>query len=167
MMITKENYDFLIESLSLKTNIQTNYYYSTNNSKFAMRIREIDDSFIFTLKEKQDGYKNEYEFSIKDNSLNDERITELLSRFSIQNPVYEGLMKTTRSIMNMKYGEFCLDKSEYLGITDYEIEYELYDASIDNNDEFMDLLKNNNLIYKESEKSKYGRFVEAKKWKLE
>lgn len=163
MMITKEIYDYYLSNLPLKTFVQINHYYSTDNPSFAMRTREIDNKILFTLKERKEGYKNEYEFEIKENNLNDSRIQELLEEFNINNPVYEGVMKTTRSILDLEYGEFCLDKNEYLDKVDYEIEYELYDANKDINDEFIELLNKANLKYERSYKSKYGRFKEEKK----
>lgn len=162
MMINKDIYDYYLLNLDLKTFTQINYYYSCDNPLFAMRTRLINNKILFTLKEKKDEYKNEYEFEIEENNLNDSRIQKLLKEFNINNPIYEGTMKTTRSILDLKYGEFCLDKNEYLNKVDYEIEYELYDVENDIHDEFIEILNKANLVYERSFKSKYGRFKEAK-----
>lgn len=162
MMITKDEYEFFLKNLPLDTHIQVNHYYSSNNPNIAIRTRIIDEKIIFTLKERGSDYRKEYEFEIEENNLNDQRIQDLLKEFNIDKTVYEGIMTTTRSTLELKYGEFCLDKSEYLGKVDFEIEYELYDATIDNKEEFLEILNKANLSYKKSYNSKYGRFKEAK-----
>lgn len=162
MMISKDIYDYYLKTLPLNTRVQINHYYSTNSKFIAIRTRLVDDKIIFTLKQTEESYKKEYEFEIKENNLSDNRIQELLKEFNIETPVYEGQMKTTRSTLDLKYGQFCLDKSEYFNKIDYEIEYELYDSNIDNKDEFIEILNKANLTYQRSYKSKYGRFKEEK-----
>jgi len=158
MMLEKNDYDNLLNKYHLIPFKQINHYYSTNNPKVAMRIRIIDDKYIFTLKYNQIEYKDEYEFEIKDNTLNDSRIQELLNKFNITNPEYLGSMTTYRAILKLEYGEICLDYNLYLNLVDYELEYELYDYQKEN-DEFNLFLKENNLIFNKSKRSKYGRFI--------
>ena len=56
--------------------------------------------------------------------------TELseLAGEKINNASYIGKLKTTRLKKKINQAELCLDKNEYLGITDYEIEIEYLDV---------------------------------------
>jgi len=163
MMIDEKTYNYYLNNLDLKTHIQINYYYLTSDNNKALRIRQIDNKYFFTMKIKELDYHKEYEFEIENNSLDNQKIQELLKEFNINNPKYIGQMKTTRSIHNYEYGEFCLDKSEYQGITDYELEFELYDYKIDNHDEFTKILDMQNLTYSKSPYTKFKRFLLTKK----
>jgi len=161
MMIDSKLYETLLKDLHLSPTLQTNYYYDTGLNNMAMRIRVINGINVFTLKVKQDGYKDEYEFIVDNNDLTDQKIIEVMNHFKIKNPKYLGRLDTQRSTLKMTYGELCIDHSIYFDKEDYEIEYELYDADKDINIEFLMLLKKYNLEFKESYKTKFGRFKEA------
>lgn len=161
MMINEELYDYYLNNLPLTTIHQTNHYYLTGSRSHACRIREIDGKYIFTLKVKLIDAKEEYEFEIKENSLNDPRIKELFNQFRLGEPEYIGDLICTRNYHDYKYGQFCLDRCEYLGKIDYEIEFELFDSNIDNKDELDKILQMKDLKYTKSYASKFGRFLEA------
>lgn len=156
MMIDEKIYDMLTQNQ--KSFHQTNFYY-TSNSNSGMRIREKGGKYIFTLKIRKDDYAEEYEFEIPENSLDNKRIKELLNNFNIKNPQYLGKMETQRTIIKLDDGEICIDKNSYLNEIDYEIEYELYDASIGNNQELLTYLKKYNLEYIPNTITKYARFL--------
>lgn len=161
MAISEEIYTKMLIDLNIEPFKQTNHYYYTYSKEHAMRIREIDNKFIFTLKVKGDGFKYEYEFEIKDNSLNDERIKELLNRFNIDKTFYLGYMDTYRATKDYNFGQLCLDKSMYLGKTDYELEFELFDYQNDDKSEFDELLSKYGLVFINNKTSKFKRFLDA------
>lgn len=141
---------------------QVNHYYDIVPSipNIAIRIRETNNIYIFTLKH-FDKVLYEYEFEVNDLSLNDDSINQLLNKFKIDKLVSIGSMTTRRSILKDQYGEFCIDKSEYNGLVDYEIEYELFDDKDDLVTHFNEWLKPFNLHYVSSGKSKIHRFKES------
>ena len=51
--------------------------------------------------------------------------------------------------------------SEYLNKTDYELEYELKDAKIDDFSTFEGILNNFGINYRPSKRSKFKRFIDA------
>lgn len=162
MMINEKEYNQIISDFCVTSFLQSNYYYSTGCKDKACRIRYINNQYIFTLKVSKYDYKEEYEFQIKDNSLDDERIQSLLEEFNISNLRYEGYMDTYRAIVNIENGELCIDKSLYNNQIDYELEYELLDPDKDTFGVFETILSRYNLTYKKSEKSKYKRFLDSK-----
>ena len=81
--------------------------------------------------------------------------------FHIEKPVYIGSMTTYRSTLEFEKGELCVYKSEYLNKTDYELEYELKDAKIDDFSTFEGILNNFGINYCPSKRSKFKRFIEA------
>lgn len=162
MMINKKEYENILFDYSVNPILQTNHYYRTGYKDKTARIRIIDNKYIFTLKVSKKDYKEEYEFEIKDNSLNDERIIELFKSFNITSVEYEGYMDTYRAIVKLENGELCIDKSIYNNSIDYELEYELLDPNKDTFYVFENVLKKYGLIYHKSEKSKYKRFLDTK-----
>lgn len=160
MMINEDVYNSLLNQLGVKPFRQVNYYYDVFNNECAVRIREVDNKHIFTLKTRGDGFKYEYEFEIKEKNFDDEKVQEVFKKFKITEYKYLGEMTTDRAIYKLTKGEICLDKSMYFDKTDYEIEYELFDYLDDGFKEFEELLKNNNLSYTKSPKSKYKRFLD-------
>lgn len=161
VMIDKTTYLKILDFYHLEPIKQINYYYNANKPYHAMRIREIAGKYIFTLKVKENNYHKEYEFEIKHNDINDQRIKELLNMFNIDKPEYIGSMTTYRAIKDFDNGELCIDKSEYLGHEDYEIEYELKDVNIVDFKTFEHILRENGLEYIPSKKSKFKRFLDA------
>jgi len=161
MMIDEDIYNILLSSLNIKPFLQTNYYYDVCDSKMAMRIRQINDKYYFTLKVKGDGFKYEYEFEIAGNNLDDPKVSEVLDKFKIKQYKYLGKMETYRAIYRMNDGELCVDKSIYNNVIDYELEYELDDYQKDTFNEFKELLNKYKLDFLESQKTKYRRFLET------
>lgn len=164
MMLTQTEYERILDDYGIEPFLQRNFYYATGQKDKTARIRFIDNKYLFTLKVSKNGYKEEYEFEINDNSLDDERIQKLFKDFEIENIEYQGYMDTYRAIVNVENGELCIDKSIYNSHIDYEIEYELKNPSIDTLDVLVKILKKYNLEYKRSEKSKYKRFLDSNKY---
>ena len=160
VMIDKHTYESLLKKLNIKPVRQVNYYYDVFNTRCATRIREREGKYLFTLKEKGDGFRYEYEFEIERNSLEDPKIKEVFDKFGITKYRYLGEMATERATYEFKKGELCLDASYYFDTEDYEIEFELYDYKDDGFEEFEEFLKDNNLVYVKSPRSKYKRFLD-------
>lgn len=160
MMIDEDIYYSLLQKLNIKPFRQINYYYDVYNRECAVRIREIDNKYLFTLKTRGDGFKYEYEFEIKEKNFDDPKVLEVFKKFNITKYKYLGEMTTDRAILKLQKGEICLDKSIYFDSIDYEVEYELFDYLDDGFIEFSMILKENNLEYIKSPKSKYRRFLD-------
>ena len=112
---------------------QINTYYDTEDmsiraSKGAMRIREKEGSFIFTLKKHSTEGLLEYECEVAANHssiFEQEDIQALLNSYQIEGPLHQiAELITDRAAIDTGFAELCFDISSYNGITDYEIEYE-------------------------------------------
>lgn len=163
MLLNKEEYISLLNNIDSNTYKQANYYYSSSSKIASFRIREIENKYIFTLKVKENDYHREYEFEISDNSLNDERISDLFKEFNISEYRYVGELITYRTDLKLSKGIISLDKNEYLGVTDYEIEYELYNYQDGDNSELINLLKKCNIKYIPNTITKRKRFGDVLK----
>jgi len=164
MMLNNSQYEALLKTLNSPVYKQINYYYSSNSKTTAFRIREINNQFFFTLKVKDSTNSHkEYEFEIDSNSLEDQRIKELFKEYNINDYKYVGDLITYRCDKKLEKGIISLDKNEYLGITDYEIEYELYNSTDGDNKDLIKLLNDNGIEYKENTVTKRKRFAIALK----
>ncbi|NLC97072.1 MAG: CYTH domain-containing protein [Erysipelotrichaceae bacterium] len=167
MLINESQFNKLKEEF--KSNIvldQVNHYYDTTpslyNKKMAVRIREVNNEYIFTLKRSTFEGQLEYEFLIDNLDINDKKIKELLSTFSIVETLkYLGSSRTIRHLYKDEYGELCLDKNTYNNLIDYEVEYELFDPNNDKLEHFKNILKKCDIEYKENKNSKLKRFIDS------
>ena len=161
-MISKEMYERILSDYQAVPFLQRNYYYSTGQRDKAARIRKINDIYLFTLKARQPDHRDEYEFEVSGNDPKDPRIVKLMNEFDIASLTYQGYMDTWRAIVQTENGELCIDRSEYNGQTDYELEYELHDPEYDTFSVFEKILARYGLTYRASSRSKCGRFLNAK-----
>ena len=136
MLVSKEQFDklcSLYENLNFIT--QTNTYYDTVNGdiqkkKGAMRIRERNGRFLFTLKMRQENLDGlcECECEVSENSvhaLQSEEIVQLLHEYQIEAAIIPlTTLVTKRAVVETENAELCFDISTYGSHTDYEIEYE-------------------------------------------
>lgn len=144
-MLTLEDYE-LIKQCYFKQSEpfkQTNYYIDTNNhdimsQKMALRIREKNHNYEMTLKVPQEVGLLEYNEIVEDIPKQGERlnkqylpenITEILNKFNIPlNDLRQlGDLTTYRLEKDIGTGLLVLDHSIYLGIEDYELEFEVKD----------------------------------------
>lgn len=162
--IDKETYQRLLKDLDIKRHtVQINHYYSAPKD-MGIRIREEDGTFEFTLKVKKADHMQEYNIKLIKNDVDDPEVKRLLANMNIEGIHYLGDLKTTRSDVCYPKAVMSIDKSEYLGMTDYEIEYELLDHEIDDIDDLKEVLKMND-IKMDQNTTKYGRFMAAKNGK--
>ena len=136
VLLTKEQFETLCNQFNdLKFVSQTNTYYDTKdfvirNKKGAMRIREKNNKYIFTLKMKDKNIDGLYECEceVRENSVHalySDEIQSLLKSYDIDGELIPLTTLTTRrAVINTGKAEICFDISTYNGITDYEIEYE-------------------------------------------
>lgn len=164
---------------------QINYYFDTDkfdlyNNFLMLRIREKNDKYILTLKvvKKFSGNirtADEIELPVKRNDI--QKLMDNPSGFISYYPeiektilqnakipfnklLYKGSMTTWRMRFLFNNLYFELDKNEYLGFFDYELECEIQD---DNSMEIVNkFLCENSIPSENGIKGKYERFVERR-----
>lgn len=170
MLLTKEEFETLLNNFPQAVfKKQCNTYYDTKThaiqkKKGAMRIREVDKKFIFTLKMHSEDGLLEFEKEVDENSLNvfkDIEIQNLLDKFHINGDLMKlTSLCTKRATIKTEFAEICFDISTYNGHTDYEIEYE-YKKEHDGLTVFQNILKDINLTYTSNCKSKIQRALDS------
>lgn len=166
-LLTQEEYERLISKFDTnKSDLQTNHYFDT--SRFSLkaidcsfRVRERN-SYEITLKRKK-GYqiietnlsitKEEFEELKETGYVHDDDLQEeLLSLIGTQKLVNFMSLSTLRHYLPYKSGVLFIDKSTYLGITDYEIEYEAKSYRDEGKKEFIEVINELGIQYKKAEK---------------
>ncbi len=170
ILVTKEQFYSLLERYpNITFESQTNYYIDTENQMLramqgAMRIRHINNQYIFTLKLPSEKGLLEFEKEVASaslESLEDEKIKNLLEQYHIDgNFQFTTKLHTQRAIHRTPYAELCFDISTYNQITDYEIEYE-YLCEHDGLQAFQDILKPIQVIYTKNCDSKIKRALDS------
>lgn len=126
VLLTEEEYRCLKKYfiLSGKTSFQTNYYYDTdtyllNKINFTLRIREKNGKFKATIKQ----HTQKHDCSIE---LTGDAVSEYDdSFFKSYEVMLHGKLITERITLGFDSGiSIMLDKNDYLGTTDYELEIE-------------------------------------------
>lgn len=161
VMIDKDTYHHLSSTIEFNNTIkQTNYYYkaNVNPNNISLRIREINNNFLFTAKQKIGNNRMEYEENLMENNINSDSLTAIYNKLDIKGPfTLVGQCQTIRSTLKLTYGEIMLDHSFFDWGDDYEIEYEAIDDSKKCQNEFIYWLKNNDIKYTYSTASKTKR----------
>lgn len=150
---------------------QVNTYYDTKNNqiqsmKGAMRIREIDHSFLFTLKLLINDDLFEYECVVDCNDINifnTDEVKSLLDQFSIYGPFRKtNTLTTNRGMFVSENAELCFDENFYNQTKDFEIEYE-YKREHDGLTQFNNILQKISLTYEKNCPSKIKRAMDGLK----
>lgn len=156
--ITEEQYTKLLREFGLENNVfaQTNFYFDTPDTKLlkektVLRIRQKGNNYKLTKKTRAEVGADETHIL-----LSAEKAEEFLKNgfdakiiglpYSVS---YQCSLTTHRASTPYKDGTLFLDKSEYYGHVDYEIEYEVDDVKQGEAD-FYDFLNKNNITFKES-----------------
>lgn len=165
-LCTKEQFERLLNLYpNHKVIKQTNTYFDTTPSLkergIAIRLRQIGDDVLFTLKKREERGNEEIEFPVPCLSLDSPAIQNILHPYHIQNLEVAGILVTTRHLVEFEHAELCLDINEYNNHIDYEIEYELKDADVDTFDEFSEILNQANIPYIPNKRSKIQRCIET------
>ncbi len=156
--ITEEQYNALLAKFELENNVfaQTNYYFDTPDTKLlqektVLRIRQKGNNYKLTKKTRAEVGADETHILISADKAEeylkngfDAKIIGLPYQVS-----YQCSLTTHRASTPYKDGTLFLDKSEYYGHVDYEIEYEVDDVKQGKAD-FDDFLQRNEITFKES-----------------
>ena len=177
VLLTKEQYNKALKLFHWDQVIdQTNYYYldpdqTLKNYQVTVRIREKNGQYKLQIKYPSDqeaverfgealSVRSEYERQV-------DNIPDLISRdvikevtgISASDPLFIGELKTVRHKYNIdQYTEIFLDKSEYLGITDYEMEIEFV-RTVEHS--LIEFLKESGIEFNQKAIGKFNRFLTA------
>ena len=157
--LTKEEYELLINKFDLKNKIyiQTNYYFDTlnhdlRNSHDTLRIRVKEINNHLTYKKETDEGQFETTIVLDNDDANNKiqngfDANELGINHFVQ---VVAKLKTSRTRFKYDCGEIFIDKNDYYGITDYEIEFEINENVTKKEGEksFLKFLEDNNLVFK-------------------
>ncbi|MCR5350187.1 MAG: CYTH domain-containing protein [Acholeplasmatales bacterium] len=164
--ISEDNYNSLLKEFGLENNIfkQINHYFDTDDEKLlkdmiVLRIREKGNNFKLTKKTRGESGNDETHIL-----LTKEKAQELLENgfnADIIGLPYDVKLKaeltTYRCSTPYRNGTIFLDRSEYYGHVDYEIEFEVDDLEQGKQD-FYRFLEKHNIPYKESIKKSKRAF---------
>lgn len=167
-MLTPEQYDELHNHFSWETKkAQTNHYYTDSTGELkkhgiTFRIRTIDNKNVIQVKKHTNANSplqicEESEFPINNipKSFTKDEI-EKMTGIAVA-ASYIGELTTLRSSLFYCDGvEICLDRNNYLDVTDYEIEIE-YTKSVP--DELFSVLKTYGVMFSRPSKGKFSRFM--------
>jgi uncharacterized protein YjbK len=174
-MLTKEEYVKLLADTKKTPISQTNHYFDTadfqlRRHKAALRIRQIEDHYVCTLK--TPAPVGNYETTDNLTSLQAGHILEgqqfdapevraELERLNVSPAALKliGSLTTYRAEIEYAGGLLVLDHSQYCGIEDYELEYEVTDEVI-GKEAFFTLLKERAIPIRPADK-KIARFMAA------
>ena len=146
IMLNREQYEKLLAVYEWDEVIsQTNHYYDDKESLFlseqgiTCRIREIDGKFVLQMKFPP--AENAAEYSRMEQEIPLDHLPDVIGLHDVPDEAYLsqphdvrgvsclGSLKTTRNVHRFEGGEIDLDKSEYFGKIDYEIEIEFTDEN--------------------------------------
>lgn len=147
VMLTEQEYSDLMDINGKEPYTQTNYYFDTfcfdlHDKKIVVRIREKDGKYELTVKTKKNNHGQTGIVSMKEHNRflekklaekiisDQESINEYLTgmKWDINQPLkYAGKIHTIRrnTILDGDMPPAEIDKSEYAGISDYELEWEI------------------------------------------
>ncbi len=164
-LLTKGEYTKLSKLYADKpANLQTNYYFDT--SRFTLKASEIllrvkhRDVYELTLRRKKGYNKIEINVVISEEEFNNFVETGIIPAPEIEAEIGELIkgqtlnnymsLATYRIFFPYGKGTVAIDKCDYLGVTDYELEYssQIYDVAKKN---FVEFVKSHNIIYKKGE----------------
>lgn len=153
--VSKELYFDLLNKFNLENNIfkQTNYYFDTpdlklNKDKVVLRIRERGENYKVTLKSQSEFGAHEYHVLLSSDQAhemikNGFNVSQFFDDYSYDVTLQADLVNY-RAKTFYPGGDLFVDKCEYCGLVDYEIEFE-----VDNYEEgykaWLELLNDNNI----------------------
>lgn len=172
MLIEDTMYTKILEDYQTKitnTYQQTNYYLShpiLDDLKYMLRIREKENTYELTLKQKAKVgnietncmITKEIKEQICNHEFVDNEIFTILKQYDIDPTTLQChvSLTTLRSDILLPEGILSLDKNSYLGMEDYEIEFEVQDFQT-GKEAFLKLIEPYGLIYTTNCSSKIQR----------
>ncbi len=137
IMLDPESYEKLLSIYKWdEVIIQTNHYYDTADLRLSSlhitcRVREIAGEYFLQIKLPADKLYSRVELEKPLDALPErltgEELSALSGREGLPDVKRLGSLKTTRNVYRFEGGEIDLDKSEYFGKTDCEVEIEFTD----------------------------------------
>lgn len=177
-MLTKKEYQTLLSTYHLTAKdikTQSNDYFDSEDFTLrdkgaALRVRQKNDKYVLTLKEPaKQGLLETHQRITEDlfekikesGSLPDGDVAHQVAKLGLNNSLrHLGTLTTHRAETKTKEGLLVLDHSEYLGLEDYEIEFEVKDYE-QGEVAFYNLLQKHEIEIKNA-KNKIERFFIAK-----
>lgn len=139
IMLTSEQYEKLLSLYDWdKTVVQTNHYYDTDDLRLSdlhitCRVREIDGAYFLQMKFPAARTYSRVELEKPLNKLPETIPADDLIKPDGSGALPDvkrlGALTTTRSVKRFDGAEIDLDKSEYFGKTDFELEIEFTDET--------------------------------------
>lgn len=176
-LLTREEYERLMDKFKgNRTDLQTNHYFDTSRFSLkaldaSLRVRERD-TFELTLKKKKGYTIQEFSLPINEEVFNVIKETGYVPDSELKNELIPIIgeqklnnflsLSTFRMFFPYKKGILFIDKSTYLGVTDYELEYEAKNYH-DGKKEFIQIIGELQIQYKKSEKKIKRAFNAYKK----
>ena len=152
---------------------QTNFYFThplLEKNKYMLRIREKNNTYELTLKRPTKKHrletnvtltKQEAELFFSHQNIQNEITNILLDMgISLQNLKQQFSLTTHRYDIKLENGILSLDKNDYLGVTDYEIEFEVNDEHR-GYQQFLEIIKPYHLQYSQNCASKIKRVLDV------
>lgn len=165
-MLSEEEFNKLYQTMGFDEGfLQINSYFDTLSTFFLkkrmmLRIRSVNDVFIFTMKTPSELGVLENEFKLDSFNQNDPKIQKILGNFGIESTdlLLVAQSKTIRHEIVDQHGTWCLDLNEFAQDKDYELEYELHEGVNyeDAQQHYFNKINELNILYKEA-KPKYIR----------
>lgn len=139
IMLTSEQYEKLLSQYKWdKTVVQTNHYYDTDDlglsdAHITCRVREIDGAYFLQMKfpaaREYSRVELEKPLSALPETISADNLLKPDGHDALPDVKRLGALTTTRSVKQFNGAEIDLDKSEYFGITDFELEIEFTDET--------------------------------------
>lgn len=164
-LLSKNEYNRLCKQYSDKpSNLQINYYFDTTRftlkaSEVVLRVRKREQ-YEITLRRKKGYNRVELTNIITEEEFNKFVETGEIPSLEIQAEIGELIkgqrivnymsLSTFRIFFPHKRGVLAIDKCEYLGETDYELEYQATTRDLGKRD-FVETVKEHGIIYKKGE----------------
>lgn len=165
-LLTQEEYERLMTKFQgNRTDLQTNHYFDTPRFSLkaldaSLRVRERD-SYELTLKKKKGYTIQEFTLPISKEIFEEIKQTGYIPESELKQELLPIIgeqklnnflsLSTLRMFFPYKKGILFIDKSTYLGVTDYELEYEAKNYH-DGKKEFIALIGELQIQYKKSDK---------------
>ncbi len=140
VMLTEKQYKIIHGSFAWNKQVsQVNYYFDTKefsliNSHVTCRVRFVEGEYLLQMKlpNGAEYSRIEVEEKLGDTlpiGFTGEKLSALCGRENMPDVWLIGELKTYRSVKKFEGAEIDLDKSEYFGKTDYELEIEFTDEA--------------------------------------
>lgn len=156
-LLTIDEYNQLLKTFfrNATSHQQINTYFDTDTFDLLkenkmIRIRHLGRVQEFTMKVPMSEHSVlEHSFTQEEILSDDPKIIEFLKSINIDKPIHPiSKSDTLRTTLVTDYGEFAVDQTTYDQSIDYELELEMFDASVNGEELFFDFLEKHSINYK-------------------